>query len=104
MKDLDLNIIDNAAEVLVLCYTDTCNKCHFREWELSKLEDEITIPMWKYNAGNDAEFCKKYDITEVPVLILLESWRIVKKLSEIQNNAYVLTYFELIKWQEPSKD
>ena len=94
MKDLDLNIIENAWQVLVLCYTDACNKCHFREWELNKLEG-IDIPIWKYNAGNDADFCKKYDLTEVPVLLLLESWRVVKKLSEIQNNEYVLTYFEL---------
>lgn len=104
MKDLDLNIIENAASVLLLCYTDTCNKCHFWEWELSKLEDEIDVPMWKYNAGNDADFCKKYDLTEVPVLLLLESWRVVKKLPEIQNNEYVLTYFELNKCQEPLKD
>lgn len=95
MKDLDLNIIQNAAEVLVLCYTDTCNKCHFWEWELSKLEDQIDVPIGKYNAGNDADFCKTYDLTEVPVLMLLENWRVVKKLAEIQNNEYVLTYFEL---------
>ena len=94
MKELDLNIIENAGFVLVLCYSDTCNKCHFWESELSKLE-WLSIPIWKYNAWNDPTFCSMYDITQVPVLMLLESWRVKKKLDEVQNNEYVLTYFEL---------
>lgn len=94
MKDLELNVIENAWNVLVLCYTETCNKCHFWESELSKLE-WMEIAIWKYDVSKDPEFCKTYDIMEVPALLLFENWRVIKRLNEIQNNEYVLTYFEL---------
>lgn len=94
MEELTINIIENAWYVLVLCYTDSCNKCHFWESELSKL-DWLNIATWKYNVSKDAEFCKTYDIMEVPTLLLFNNWRVVKRLNEIQNNEYVLTYFGL---------
>lgn len=93
MNEINRNIIDSAYKVLVLCYSDTCNKCHFWEQELSKLELDIGI--WKYNAGDDQEFCKEFELTNVPVLILFENGKAVKRLEEVQPNDYVLSYFEL---------
>lgn len=93
MKELDRNIIDSAYKVLVLCYSDTCNKCHFWETELAKLE--LNIWIGKYNAGNDPEFCKDFDLTNVPVLVLFENGKAIKKLEEVQPNDYVLSYFEI---------
>lgn len=93
MTELTREIIDNAYKVLVLCYSDTCNKCHFREKELAKLDLDIWV--WKYNAGNDPKFCEEFSITNVPVLIMFENWKVKDMIEEVQPNDYVLSYFQL---------
>lgn len=94
MEELTKSILEGAAQVIVLFYSDTCNKCHFWETELKKIENP-SIPMWKYNAGNDPETCKRYELTNVPVLALIEDWIMVKYLDEITPNDKVIEFFSL---------
>lgn len=93
-------------KVIVLFYSDTCNKCHFWIKNLAALTDERTED-WDpyivaYNAWEDSELCNKLNITSVPMLIAFENGEELGRLDEIQTNDFIKNYFKRDDWDNLS--
>lgn len=112
MEDKGLQIIINWQlqdyleshdKVIVIFYSDTCNKCHFR---MNNLID-LAIEWWDnsdpfvvaYDAGNDSELCEKLWLTSVPMLIAFENWEEIWRLDEVQTNDFIKDYFKRNEWE-----
>lgn len=84
-------------KVIVVFFSDTCNKCHFLMKNLVDLageRDEDWDPyVVAYNAWEDSELCQKLNLTAVPVLIAFENWEEIWRLDEIQTNDFIKKYF-----------
>lgn len=112
MEDKGLQIIINWQlqdyleshdKVIVIFYSDTCNKCHFR---MNNLID-LAIEWWDnsdpfvvaYDAGNDSELCDRLWLTSVPMLIAFENWEEIWRLDEVQTNDFIKDYFKRNEWE-----
>lgn len=85
-KSLD-DVIQSGDSALVLFFWDTCNKCHFREQELEKLD---IVKVFKFNATENLDVCNYMNIISVPVLVYFSNWKEVWRLEEIQPNDVVI--------------
>lgn len=113
MEDKGLQIIlnwqlhdylESHNKVIVIFYSDTCNKCHFRmnnlidlAWERWEDWDPFVVA---YDAWSDANLCEKLWLSSVPVLIAFENWEEIWRLDEIQTNDFIKNYF----WNESEWD
>ena len=112
MEDKGLQIIlnwqlqdylESHDKVIVIFYSDTCNKCHFR---MNNLID-LAIEWWDnsdpfvvaYDAGNDSELCEKLWLTSVPMLIAFENWEELWRIDEVQTNDFIKDYFKRNEWE-----
>lgn len=112
MEDKGLQIIlnwqlqdylESHDKVIVIFYSDTCNKCHFR---MNNLID-LAVEWWDnsdpfvvaYDAGNDSELCEKLWLTSVPMLIAFENWEEIWRLDEVQTNDFIKDYFKRNEWE-----
>lgn len=112
MEDKGLQIIlnwqlqdylESHDKVIVIFYSDTCNKCHFR---MNNLID-LAIEWWDnsdpfvvaYDAGNDSELCDRLWLTSVPMLIAFENWEEIWRLDEVQTNDFIKDYFKRNEWE-----
>lgn len=112
MEDKGLQIIlnwqlqdylESHDKVIVIFYSDTCNKCHFR---MNNLID-LAVEWWDnsdpfvvaYDAGNDSELCEKLWLTSVPMLIAFENWEEIWRLDEVQTNDFIKNYFKRDEWE-----
>ena len=98
--------ISEHQKVIILFYSDTCNKCHFWIKNLTGLLDEYTED-WDpyvvaYNAWEDSELCNKLNITSVPMLIAFENGEELWRLDEIQTNDFIKDYFKRNDWDNLS--
>lgn len=98
--------ISEHQKVIMLFYSDTCNKCHFWIKNLTWLLDEY-IEDWDpyivaYNAWEDSELCNKLNITSVPMLIAFENGEELWRLDEIQTNDFIKDYFKRNDWDNLS--
>lgn len=87
-------------KVIVIFYSDTCNKCHFRmsnlvdlAWERDEDWDPYVVA---YNAWEDLELCKSLDILNVPLLIAFENGEEIWRMDEVQTNDFIKQHF----WNE----
>jgi len=102
---LDWFLFDHQ-KVIVLFYSDTCNKCHFWIKNLVSLTDEWTED-WDpyivaYNAWEDPILCKRLEIASVPMLVAFENWEEIWRLDEIQTNDFIKDYFKRHDWDNLS--
>lgn len=112
MEDKGLQIIlnwqlqdylESHNKVIVIFYSDTCNKCHFR---MNNLID-LAVEWWDnsdpfvvaYDAGNDSELCEKLWLTSVPMLIAFENEEEIWRLDEVQTNDFIKDYFKRNEWE-----
>lgn len=112
MEDKGLQIIlnwqlqdylESHDKVIVIFYSDTCNKCHFR---MNNLID-LAIEWWDnsdpfvvaYDAGNDSELCDRLWLTSVPMLIAFENWEELWRIDEVQTNDFIKDYFKRNEWE-----
>lgn len=84
-------------KVIVIFYSDTCGKCHFRMDSLSDLADERDED-WDpfvvaYNAWDDPEVCKRLELFNVPMLIAFENGEEIWRMDEIQTNDFIKQKF-----------
>lgn len=84
-------------KVIVIFYSDTCNKCHFRmsnlvdlAWERDEDWDPYVVA---YNAWEDLELCKSLDILNVPLLIAFENGEEIWRMDEVQTNDFINNIF-----------
>lgn len=87
-------------KVIVIFFSDTCNKCHFRmsnlvdlAWERDEDWDPYVVA---YNAWEDLDLCKSLDILNVPLLIAFENGEEVWRMDEVQTNDFIKKHF----WNE----
>ena len=107
MEDKGLQIIlnwqlqdylESHDKVIVIFYSDTCNKCHFR---MNNLID-LAVEWWDnsdpfvvaYDAGNDSALCEQLWLTSVPMLIAFENWEEIWRIDEVQTNDFIKNYFK----------
>lgn len=112
MEDKGLQIIlnwqlqdylESHDKVIVIFYSDTCNKCHFR---MNNLID-LAVEWWDnsdpfvvaYDAGNDSALCEQLWLTSVPMLIAFENWEEIWRLDEVQTNDFIKDYFKRNEWE-----
>ena len=84
-------------KVIVIFYSDTCGKCHFRMDNLADLADERDED-WDpfvvaYNAWDDPEVCKRLELFNVPMLIAFENGEEIWRIDEIQTNDFIKQKF-----------
>ena len=92
--------LEQHSKVIVLFYSDTCNKCHFRmnnlvdlAWERDEDWDPFVVA---YNAWEDLELCSKLNLITVPMLIAFENGEEIWRMDEVQTNDFIKNYF----WNE----
>lgn len=94
-------------KVIVIFFSDTCNKCHFWMNNLIDLADEYDED-WDpfvvaYNAWEDSELCSRLNLTSVPMLIAFENWEEIGRIDEVQTNDFIKNYFERHDWDNLSR-
>lgn len=98
--------LESHDKVIVIFYSDTCNKCHFR---MNNLID-LAVEWWDnsdpfvvaYDAGNDSALCEQLWLTSVPMLIAFENWEEIWRLDEVQTNDFIKNYFKRNEWDNLS--
>lgn len=93
-------------KVIVIFFSDTCNKCHFRMNNLIDLADEYDED-WDpfvvaYNAWEDPELCKRLNLTTVPMLVAFENWEEIGRIDEVQTNDFIKDYLKRNDWDNLS--
>lgn len=93
-------------KVIVIFYSDTCIKCHFRmnnlvnlAWERDEDWDPFVVA---YNAWEDPEVCKRLELFNVPMLIAFENSEEIWRMDEIQTNDFIKDYFKRNEWDNLS--
>lgn len=94
-------------KVIVIFFSDTCNKCHFWMNNLIDLADEYNED-WDpfvvaYNAWEDLELCSRLNLASVPMLIAFENWEEIGRIDEVQTNDFIRSYFERYDWDNLSR-
>ena len=115
MEDKGLQIIlswqlqdylESHNKVIVIFYSDTCNKCHFwmnnlidLAWERWEDWDPFVVA---YDAWSDAYLCERLWLSSVPVLIAFENWEEIGRIDEVQTNDFIKDYFKRNEWDNLS--